>query len=231
MKRNLDSVKEDIEIAARGREITLVCVTKYVNAEIASALVDVGAENLGENRIVEGAEKFDSLRHLNRKFTAHNIGSVQSNKANKIPGAFDWCQSLCSEKVAGILDRTCSSLNQNLNVTIEVNIGSEIQKDGVLASDVSKLVAFVVNNCPNLNLRGLMCIQPIANEIETRRYFSKMRVLFEQLKTQSIDSLNNWNTLSMGMSTDFVWAIEEGATMVRVGSRLYDGVGEFIGVH
>ncbi|MCD6118604.1 YggS family pyridoxal phosphate-dependent enzyme [bacterium] len=228
IKQNLEGIREEIAQTSKGRDVTLVCVTKYVDAGIASMLVSAGAEHLGENRIVEGIRKFDDVRSEGAEFTAHMIGRIQSNKAPKIPGKFEWCQSVASVKVADILQRKCADLDVSLECAIEVNIGVEEQKGGVAPDALRPLVEHILSDCPALHLRGLMCLPPIAEESETRRYFSRMRILFEGIRDEYSDSLGKWDALSMGMSADFRWAIEEGATIIRVGSLLYRGISGFV---
>ncbi len=227
IKGNLDRIRDRIDKAARGREITLVCVTKYVDAETVEDLLMAGATGLGENRIIEGAEKFATLKARGLEFTSHLIGPVQSNKAGRVAGRFDWCQSVSRPKIADIINRTAAEAGISLYCTIEVNIGEEPQKDGALPADVSELAQYITDHCPSLELRGLMCIPPIADEKGTRGYFAKMRELFEKTRTGIGAERSRFDTLSMGMSADFDAAIEEGATMVRVGSLLYSGLPGF----
>lgn len=227
ISKNLAEVRERAARASRGREITLVCVTKYVDARIAGLLVAAGADHIGETRIIDAARKIGSLRSSGLDFTAHMIGPVQSNKAKEIPGAFDWCQSLSRVKIADILEKSCQQRGAGILVTLEVNIGDEPQKEGVTPEEIEPLLERILSLCPSLTVRGLMCIPPVAGESETRAHFSRMRDLYEDTGKKYSSELDNWDTLSMGMSRDFTWAVEEGATMVRVGSVLFDGIPGF----
>lgn len=227
LRNNLQRIREQISEASHEREVLLVCVTKYVDAATVAELVRAGAVHIGENRVFEGAAKFESLKPDVPDFTKHLIGPVQSNKAARVPECFDWCQSLSRVKVADILERSASENGKRLNCTIEVNIGEEPQKDGVLPSGLAEFADYIVQNCPTLALRGLMCIPPIADEKGTRGYFGAMRRLFESTRGSLGDAAGEFDTLSMGMSADFDIAIEEGATMVRVGSLLYKGLPGF----
>ena len=227
LQANLGNIRASIDDASRGRQIALVCVTKYVDLDTVVELIDAGAAHLGENRIIEGAHKFDAARAAGRAFIAHMIGGIQGNKAAKIPPSFDWCQSLASEKVAAILDKGCEALGKTLQCTIEINVGSESQKDGVCAGELSRLVEFVISNCPRLNLRGLMCIPPVGGIDESRAHFARMYKLYTETGEKYSKELASWDTLSMGMSADYIYAIKEGATMVRVGSSLYRGLPGF----
>ncbi|MEP0814058.1 MAG: YggS family pyridoxal phosphate-dependent enzyme [bacterium] len=225
---NFARVRERIERAAHGRDVTLVCVTKYVGEREAAALVRAGATDLGENRVFEGAEKFAAIKREGLAFTSHMIGPVQSNKAKRIPYAFDWCQSLSREKIARLIQEACKEHETSLDATIEVNIGREEQKDGVMPESLGSLVKFVLYECPLVRLRGLMCIPPLATEDATRDYFAQTRNLFDKIGAEFRSSLPAWDTLSMGMSADFEAAIEEGSTMVRIGSELYRGLQGFM---
>ena len=228
LKGNLASVRESALRASRGRYVTIVCVTKYVGADVAIELVKAGATDAGENRVIEGAAKFSEIKAAGLDFVRHLIGPVQSNKAARIPGAYDWCQSLTRKKVADVLERAASGAGVTLNCTIEVNIGGEPQKEGLSPGETSEFAGYLAENCPSLILRGLMCIPPIADERGTRAYFSRMRELFENVRTEFSSRLDRFDTLSMGMSADYEAAIEEGATMVRVGSLLYCGLPGFM---
>lgn len=221
---NFAEVNGRIADVAGGRSIDLVCVTKYIDASKAELLVKAGAAHLGENRIIEGAEKLRNICEGGLQVQRHMIGQVQGNKASKIPGSFDWCQSVSRAKVADVLNRCASEKNVGLSVTIEVNIGGEPQKDGLFPEEVSGLVEYMLQNSKALDIRGLMCIPPVAEDGTIREYFSRMRQLFEKIGTEFRGQCTKWDTLSMGMSADFEDAIREGATMVRVGSALYRGL-------
>lgn len=227
LSENLSRLKSEIARVAQGREVALVCVTKYVGKDVAGMLVEAGATDLGENRIMEGAAKYDALVADGLSFKRHMIGQIQSNKAARIPVSFDWCQSLSREKIADILEASCKARGSRLDVTVEVNIGSEQQKDGVMPGALFDFIGYVVERCRSLVLRGLMCIPPVADERTAGKCFSTMKCLFEKAGTVYGEKLPMWDTLSMGMSADFAVAIREGATMVRVGSVLYRGLDGF----
>ncbi len=222
---NLQKVKERIEKAEGGGEIRVVAITKYVDASWCRALIDCGLTELGENRILEGIEKYKILRDEGLEFTAHMVGTIQSNKAGRIPGRFDFVQSVDREKIADILARKSTELGINLPVLIEVNIDEEEQKSGAMPADVYSLAEHIVS-LRSLSLRGLMCIPSAPAErgitkdyeLKTRSAFARTRRLFEELKACFGSQID---TLSMGMSLDFEWALEEGANMIRVGRILY----------
>lgn len=147
------------------------------------------------------------------------IGHVQSRKASIVAGAFDLIHSLDSIHLATALEKHCAVKNAKQKVLIEVNVGEEPQKTGVEMKDLDGLAADVIEKCPHLELQGLMCIPPVYNAgAAARPYFARLRELRDKLSASTGLALPH---LSMGMSGDFEWAIEEGATFVRVGTDIF----------
>lgn len=223
VRRNAAPVLEAIAQAAQ--PVRLVAITKYVDAGWCCAAVDAGLAELGENRIVEGLEKYAAVRAAGRSFTAHLVGPIQSNKARKVPEGYDFVQALGRAKIAQILNQRAGELGLRLPVLIEVNIDEEPQKAGVAPGEVGAFAAQVAAEFPHLALRGLMCIpewpagEPdAAYERGARVSFQRMKRLFDGLQPTFGAA---FDTLSMGMSADYRWAIEEGATMIRVGRMLW----------
>ena len=201
--------------AARPNKARLLAVSKTrSHAEIAG-LADAGQQVFGENYVQEALPKIDALRGLGLEW--HLIGHLQSNKADQAARAFDWVQSLDRPKLVATLARHRQAGLPPLNVLLQVNIDDETSKHGCRPTDIDALADAVFAE-PRLRLRGLMAI-PAPHEDPARRRdaFRAMRTLFDalQMRHAGID------TLSMGMSEDFVPAIEEGATMVRIGSALF----------
>ncbi len=225
VRRNAKPVLEAAESAPQ--RVTIVGITKYVDASWCCAAVDAGLAELGENRILEGIEKYDAVRATGRKLTAHLVGPIQSNKAKKVPGAYDFVQSVHREKIARLLDAECESLGRKLPVLVEVNIDDEPQKAGLLTDEVLPFVRWMHENCPRLAVRGVMCIPRwpeggiVDEEYErsSRVSFARTRELFDELRNEHGSEIG---VLSMGMSADYEWAIEEGATMIRVGRMLWE---------
>ena len=216
---NVNVVRENIAKAAAkaGRsveEITLVGVTKTQPYEAVRCLIEAGVTTIGENRVQELLEKEEFLTDLPHQ--AHLIGHLQRNKAKYLPGHVAMVQSVDSEKTALALDK---AFETPLDVLIEVNIGQEESKNGVLKQDLSQVVE-TVRKCNNLRLRGLMAIPPFGLGEGIRVYFEQMYQLFIDIKAEKMDN-ENVNILSMGMSDDYEYAILEGATMVRVGTKLF----------
>ncbi len=199
------------------REVTLVGVTKTRTAEAVAALIAAGVTDIGENRVQELLQKAPALRHL--PHTAHLIGHLQRNKAKFLPSYAHMVQSVGSVQTVAALQKAFEGAPEQLDVLIEVNIGAEDSKSGAAAADVPGLAESVLQ-APALRLRGLMAIPPFTTGEAVRRYFEQMYHLFVDIQGQTRDN-DTVNVLSMGMSSDYQYAIQEGATMVRVGTGLF----------
>ena len=187
--------------------VQLIAVTKTVAPDKIRQAVDAGVVHIGENRLQEALPKREALRDL--ELTWHFIGHLQTNKAKKVVENFDWVQCVERPELADKLNQTATNA---LPVLIEVNLGGEETKSGI---DADRLPGFIESfaRYDRLQLRGLMTIPPyFENPEEVRPYFRKLRELGERFRLPE---------LSMGMSHDFEVAIEEGATMVRIGTALF----------
>ena len=206
--RTLDRIHR---AAARcGRDpasIRLLAVTKTVSVERIQEATEWGIRDVGENRLQEAIPKIDALANLG--LTWHFIGHLQTNKAKKVVERFQWVQCVDRWELAQKLNVAAT---QALPVLIEVKLHEEPNKSGIAEAQLPALVdAF--NSCDKLQLRGFMAIPPFfENPDDVRPYFRKLRELAARF---------NLPELSMGMSHDFEVAIEEGATMVRIGSALF----------
>ncbi len=195
-------------------KIILVAVTKNHGVSVMREAIDAGATDIGENRVQEAAEKFQSL---DRTVTRHLIGHLQTNKVKAAVKLFDVIHSVDSVHLAAALDKAASSLGKVQDVLIQVNAAREPQKSGVLLEDLDALINFV-DAAKNLRLRGLMMIAPNFPEAEDcRPLFRQMRELFDALKT----SRENFDLLSMGMTHDYKVAVAEGANVVRIGTAIF----------
>lgn len=217
---NFRAVLAEIEDARKRRdggnaeEIILVAVTKNHGVELMREAIDAGAKNIGENRVQEAAEKFQSL---NREVTRHLIGHLQTNKVKTAVKLFDLIQSVDSQHLAEALDKAAAQFGKVQDILIQVNLAREVQKSGVLLEDLDSLMNFV-DGSKNLRLRGLMMIAPNFSDVEEcRPLFRQMRKLFDELKT----SRRNFDFLSMGMTHDYKIAVEEGANLVRLGTAIF----------
>ena len=197
------------------QSVTLLGITKGQPAGVVRAAADCGLEAFGESYLQEALPKLDALR--DRALTWHFVGRVQANKTRPIAEAFAWVHAVDRLKVAERLAEQRPHYAAPLNVCLQVNIGGEASKGGVAHAELPEL-ARAVARLPHLTLRGLMCIPPEEAEVARQRaWFRELRTLYASLNAQGV----GLDTLSMGMSNDFEAAIEEGATIVRVGTALF----------
>ncbi len=221
---NLEKIREAIAAAARtvGRnadEVTLVAVSKRQSAELIAAAVAAGQRHFGESTAQEALPKIGQIR--SEGLVWHFIGHLQSNKARAVPGNFAWLHSLDSLSLGQRLSRQASALGQALDALIEVNIARDPARHGIAPEQLVPFVEQLLQtSLPGLKLRGLMAIGPYpADEPELRAAFSAVRALRDECRQRF--GLSGFSELSMGMSGDFVPAIKEGATLIRVGTAIF----------
>jgi len=218
---NLKSVREKIEAACLrvGRnpaEITLVAVTKTVSAERINEAIQAGVTHIGENRVQEAREKYSQIKPV----TWHLIGHLQTNKVKHALKIFQWIHSVDSFHLAEKIEREASRLDKMIPVFLEVKTSSEETKYGVPVSETLELVKRI-SGFDHLQVRGLMTIAPFTDDEKTiRKSFRTLRHLQSEINQTEIKGVK-MEHLSMGMSHDFEIAIEEGATMVRVGTAIF----------
>ncbi len=200
-------------------EITLVAVSKTHPAEAIQTAIAEGLTDFGENRVQEAEEKIPIVGREAARW--HLIGHLQSNKARRAVELFDVIHSVDSAALAARLNRVCEELNrESLPVLVQVDLGHESTKTGVDEAGLGEVLA-AVQKCPSLRLLGLMTLPPFFEEVErVRPFFRRLRELRDQLRAQGAFADGN-GELSMGMTHDFEIAIEEGATMVRVGTAIF----------
>jgi len=223
---NLNDIRERIVNAAKcsGRDpsdIKLVAVSKTHPVETLREAMDAGATVFGENKVQEGESK---IREIGRGDVEwHLIGHLQSNKARKAAQLFDVIQSVDSIELAERLERICIDEGRvELSVFVQVDLAGEETKSGIPESELPKLVAHL-KTCKRLRFDGLMVLPPFFDDAEvTRPFFCRLRAIRDELAAQNAFS-NVRGELSMGMSHDFEVAIEEGATVVRVGTAIFGG--------
>ncbi len=195
----------------------VLAATKGRRPEEIRAALAAGIRHIGENYVQEAAVKKPTV---GGGATWHMIGHLQRNKAGKALEVFDWIQTLDSLRLAERLERLLSQRGKKLPVLVEVNIGREPQKAGVLPDALGDFLRDL-SRFPHLEVRGLMAIPPAPRHPEdSRPYFREMRRLFEELGREGIPRVR-MEVLSMGMSADWEVAVEEGATMIRLGTALF----------
>jgi pyridoxal phosphate enzyme (YggS family) len=211
---NIKEVQERIERACQRSqrlpgEITLVAVTKEVEAQAVRRAFDCGIRNFGENRVQEAEGKIIQLSILRPAVQWHMVGHLQSNKAKIAVELFDIIHSVDSIKLAGILNRR---VEEPFPILLEVNISGETTKAGFSIGETTAAVK-AIKQLPNLKVLGLMTVAPfVPDPEEVRPVFRKLRELRDSLGLKH---------LSMGMTDDFEVAVEEGATMLRIGRAIF----------
>lgn len=223
IKCNYDFINEKIAEAAMkaGKtrdDITFLSATKTVEPEYINYAISLGLSYIGENKVQELLSKYDeyNLENCSLQF----IGHLQSNKVRQIVGKVDLIQSIDSIKLAKEVSKCSLKNNITSDILVEVNIGKEENKSGVMPEMLEELVE-EISTLPAVNVKGLMTIPPICEKNdEIRRYFEKMNRLFLDISSKKLDNIS-MDILSMGMSSDYYEAILEGANMVRIGSALF----------
>ena len=206
----LDAIERASKGSAHGADVRLLAVSKTRGAAEVEAAHRAGLADFGENYVQEGVGKIAALAHLGLVW--HFIGAIQSNKTRDIASRFQWVHTVDRARIATRLD---AAAPRPLDVCIQVNIDAEPQKAGVAPEETEALVAHILA-LPKLRLRGLMAMPRPSDGV--RASFRRTRALFETLRPRAG---THWDTLSMGMSDDFGAAIEEGATIVRIGTAIF----------
>lgn len=221
LEENYKRIRAELEeaAAASGRspnEITLLAATKTVPVEVINHGIALGIRHIGENRVQELCEKYDRYAPVDLQF----IGHLQTNKVRQIIEKVSMIQSVGSGRLAQEISRQAEKTGRVMDILIEVNIGREENKSGVLPEALPELVSEAAS-LPGLRVRGLMAIPPAgAEKADTIRFFSRMTQYFIDMKNKRSDNVT-MDYLSMGMSADFADAIRAGANLVRVGSALF----------
>jgi len=222
LEGNIARVRREMGEAARrvGRspeEITLVAVSKTVAVELVKIAYNLGVGDFGENRVQDALPKIADFHPPGMRW--HLIGHLQSNKAGKVVGAFDAVQSVDSLRLAQILNRHAEEEGKVLAVLLQVNVSGEASKEGMTVEEVEGAARQIVA-LPCLRVHGLMTIAPLVEDAEEVRYvFRGLRAL--QMRLRQDVPAGSWDDLSMGMTDDYRVAIEEGATIVRIGRAIF----------
>jgi len=223
IKENVVSVRERIASACRrcGRRpegVKLLAISKTFPAECIRVAYEAGLREFGENRVQEAQAKRPALSDLG--ITWHLVGHLQTNKARTARELFHWIHSIDSFRLAQKLEQAASPASGRLPVLLEVNLGGEESKAGVGEREIIPLVE-QVSHLATLELRGLMVIPPFRDDPEqVRPYFRRLRELAHEIEARNMPNVA-MRELSMGMSHDFEVAIEEGSTIIRVGTAIF----------
>ena len=203
-----NSIKENQEKTNNKNTIKIIAVSKTFEISHINPLIDYGHTDFGENKVQEAIEKWSDIKHKNQNLSLHLIGKLQSNKTKLALKIFDYIHSLDSEKLANKISEEQKKIDKKPKLFIQVNIGNEDQKSGVNPNKLKSFYKYCLDK--DLDVIGTMCLPPISEDPE--KYFMRMNYLNKDL---------GLNELSMGMSADYISAIDNNATFIRVGSKIF----------
>lgn len=222
MEQNIAQVRQNIAQAAKkvGRnpeDILLLAVSKTKPVEQIKEAVSYGLTSLGENKVQEIMDKYEPM---GEGIHWHLIGHLQTNKVKYIIDKVDMIHSVESIRLAEEIEKRAAAKNKVMDILVEINIAQEESKFGIPVNEVESFLQ-KLSKFSHIRIRGLMTVAPfVENPEENRLYFRKMRELLVDINTKKIDNIN-MDVLSMGMTGDYMVAIEEGATIVRVGTGIF----------
>lgn len=203
---SLISIKKEIQEI--NKNVTLIAVTKTFNIEKIQPIIDCGHNDFGENKVQEASDKWSNLKNTNKNIKLHLIGKLQSNKVKFCLPLFDYIHGLDSLKLADKIANEQVKKNFKPKIFIQINIGNEEQKGGIKETELTTFYEKIKKDF-DLDIIGLMCIPPFNDNTTT--FFSKMKKLSELVKLKE---------LSMGMSNDYIEAVKNSSTFVRIGSKI-----------
>ena len=204
-----NKIKSNISNLKPTQEVKIVAVSKTFPLSHIKPLIDYGHTHFGENKVQEAKSKWLELKKSNKNFKLHMVGKLQTNKVKNALEIFDYIHSLDNQRLADRLSKFQQNLNKSLKYFIQVNIGNEIQKSGIPQSELEDFFDYCTKE-KNLNVIGLMVLPP--NDNNTKKYFEKMRDLSNSLSLKE---------LSMGMSADYLEAVNFNSSYVRIGSQIF----------
>ena len=203
-----NSIKENQEKTNNKNNIKIIAVSKTFEISHINPLIEYGHTDFGENKVQEAIEKWSDIKHKNQKLSLHLVGKLQTNKTKLALKIFDYIHSLDSEKLANKISEEQKKIDKKPKLFIQVNIGNEDQKSGVSPNKLKSFYKYCLDK--DLDVIGTMCLPPISEDPE--KYFMRMNYLNKDL---------GLNELSMGMSADYIPAIDNNATFIRVGSKIF----------
>ena len=207
---NLTIIEEQIKSRFnKSPDLKIIAVSKSFPISEIEPLIDYGHIHFGENKVQESINKWTEIRNSPKNFKLHMIGKLQTNKVKHVIPLFDYIHSLDNLKLAEKISQEQKKRNKFLKIFIQVNIGNEPQKSGIEPKNLEEFYHKCVSQL-NLDIIGLMCIPPQTGDVDF--YFSQMK---------NLNKLLNLKELSMGMSSDYIQAIEKGSTFVRIGSKIF----------
>ncbi|MDA9751886.1 YggS family pyridoxal phosphate-dependent enzyme [Candidatus Pelagibacter sp.] len=203
-----NSIKENQEKTNNKNNVKIIAVSKTFEISHINPLIEYGHTDFGENKVQEAIEKWSDIKIKNQNLSIHLVGKLQSNKTKLALKIFDYIHSLDSEKLANKISEEQKKIDKKPKLFIQVNIGNEDQKSGVSPNKLKSFYKYCLDK--DLDVIGTMCLPPISEDPE--KYFMRMNYLNKDL---------GLNELSMGMSADYIPAIDNNATFIRVGSKIF----------
>ena len=203
-----NSIKENQEKTNNKNNVKIIAVSKTFEISHINPLIEYGHTDFGENKVQEAIEKWSDIKIKNQNLSLHLVGKLQSNKTKLALKIFDYIHSLDSEKLANKISEEQKKIDKKPKLFIQVNIGNEDQKSGVNPNKLKSFYKYCLDK--DLDVIGTMCLPPISEDPE--KYFMRMNYLNKDL---------GLNELSMGMSADYIPAIDNNATFIRVGSKIF----------
>ena len=222
IRENIDQINERKAQAAKrsgrsGDDVLLVAVTKLHTVEEINEAIDCGITDIGENKVQEIMNKYDGVKPVKW----HLIGHLQTNKVKYIIDKVSMIHSVDSLKLAEEIDKRAAQHGIHMDILIQVNSAMEESKFGITTEETGQMIEDIAANCPNITIKGLMCIAPFEdNPDDARQYFAAVKKLYDQYSTSENPRVD-FQYLSMGMSNDFEVAIEEGSNLIRVGTSIF----------
>lgn len=220
LRRTIQEIEDSCKKAGRKREeVTLIAVSKTWPAETLREAYDLGCREFGENKVQELVQKYDSLP---KDIRWHMIGHLQRNKVKDVIDKVDLIHSVDSIRLARTIEQEAAKKDRIIDILVEVNVAQEESKFGISPREALKFVEEIAA-FPHIRVRGLMTIAPfVENSEENRQVFADLRKLSVDIAEKSIDNVS-MDVLSMGMTNDYPVAVEEGATLVRMGTGIFGG--------
>ncbi len=222
IKSNIEYVNELKNAAAEksgrtGEDVLLVAVTKLHSPEEINEAIDAGVTDIGENKVQEILDKYDKVKPVRW----HLIGHLQTNKVKYIIDKVCLIHSVDSLHLAKEIDKRAAQHDLTMDILVQVNSAEEESKFGVTTEETDQLIEDIAQQCPNVRIKGLMCIAPFEeNPDDAKPYFAQVKKIYDKYAAKKTDRID-FSYLSMGMTNDFEAAIEEGSNLIRVGTAIF----------
>lgn len=209
--------KAAVKSGRNPEDVLLVAVTKLHSPEEMNEAIDAGITDIGENKVQEIMDKYDRVKPVRW----HLIGHLQTNKVKYIIDKVCMIHSVDSLKLAKEIDKRAAQHGLVMDILVQVNSAEEESKFGITTAETDQLIADIAEQCPNIRIKGLMCIAPFEdNPEDVREYFAEVKKIYDKYVDEKTERLD-FEYLSMGMTHDFEVAIEEGSNLIRVGTAIF----------